>query len=103
MNSTSCYGRLASSALTAGIYLARAGEMPDRAGPASTQRVLATREALGESAQTWPTLTADASLLLDAAKPRRPRQVVVTTAGPYTCYGCRRCHARCRLTRLTPT
>ena len=45
------------------------------------------RETLGETAQSWPLITADASQpsTLDAMAART--QVVVTTVGPYTRYG----------------
>src|SRR6201995_3719562 len=53
----------------------------------STERLLAIRETLGESAQSWPVLVADASSpsTLDAMAARA--RVVITTVGPYTRYG----------------
>src|ERR1700712_5273194 len=53
----------------------------------STDRILAVREALGESAQDWPIIAADADSpsTLNALAART--QVVVTTVGPYTKYG----------------
>ncbi|OSC41641.1 saccharopine dehydrogenase family protein [Mycobacterium decipiens] len=69
-------------------YLARAGgDARVALAGRSTERVLAVRDALGESAQTWPILTADASLpsTLNAMAART--QVVLTTVGPYTRYG----------------
>jgi short subunit dehydrogenase-like uncharacterized protein len=53
----------------------------------STERLLAIRETLGESAQSWPVLVADASSpsTLDAMAAQT--RVVVTTVGPYTRYG----------------
>jgi short subunit dehydrogenase-like uncharacterized protein len=69
-------------------YLARAGGTARIAlAGRSTDRLLAVRETLGESAQSWPVLEADASSpsTLDALAART--QVVVTTVGPYTRYG----------------
>ena len=59
--------------------IALAGRSPDR--------LLAVRETLGESAQSWPVLQADASSpsTLDALAAQT--QVVVTTVGPYSRYG----------------
>jgi short subunit dehydrogenase-like uncharacterized protein len=69
-------------------YLARAGgDARIALAGRSTERVLAVRETLGESAQTWPILTVDAespsTLNAMAARTR----VVVTTVGPYIRYG----------------
>ncbi len=69
-------------------YLARAGGTARIAlAGRSTDRLLAIRETLGESAQSWQVLTADASSpkTLDAMAAQT--QVVVTTVGPYTKYG----------------
>jgi short subunit dehydrogenase-like uncharacterized protein len=69
-------------------YLARAGGNARIAlAGRSTDRLLAIRETLGESAQSWQVLTADASSpkTLDAMAAQT--QVVVTTVGPYTKYG----------------
>ena len=69
-------------------YLARAGGTARIAlAGRSTDRLRAIRETLGESAQSWPVLTADASSpkTLDAMAART--QVVVTTVGPYSRYG----------------
>ena len=59
--------------------IALAGRSPDR--------LLAVRETLGETAQSWPLITADASQpsTLNAMAART--QVVVTTVGPYAKYG----------------
>ena len=53
----------------------------------STDKLLAVRESLGEKAQSWPLIAADASQpsTLNAMAART--QVVVTTVGPYTRYG----------------
>ena len=69
-------------------YLARTGGQARIAlAGRSTDRLLAIRETLGESAQSWQVLTADASSpkTLDAMAAQT--QVVVTTVGPYTKYG----------------
>lgn len=69
-------------------YLARAGGNARIAlAGRSTDRLLAIRETLGESAQSWPVLQADASSpsTLDAMAAQT--QVVVTTVGPYSRYG----------------
>src|ERR1700752_1491539 len=69
-------------------YLARAGA--DRrialAGR-STDRLLAVRETLAESAQSWPVLRADATSPSTLDEMAARTQVVVTTVGPYTRYG----------------
>ena len=69
-------------------YLARAagGARIALAGR-STERLLAIRETLGESAQSWPVLVADAASpsTLDAMAAQT--RVVVTTVGPYSRYG----------------
>jgi short subunit dehydrogenase-like uncharacterized protein len=69
-------------------YLARAGGNARIAlAGRSPDRLLAVRETLGESAQSWPVLQADASepSTLDAMAAQT--QVVVTTVGPYSRYG----------------
>jgi short subunit dehydrogenase-like uncharacterized protein len=69
-------------------YLAQAGAKVRIAlAGRSTDRLLAIRETLGESAQSWPVLTADASSpkTLDAMAAQT--QVVITTVGPYLRYG----------------
>jgi short subunit dehydrogenase-like uncharacterized protein len=69
-------------------YLARAGgDIRIALAGRSPDKLLAVRETLGESAQSWPILTADAaspSSLNDMAARTR---VVITTVGPYTRYG----------------
>ncbi len=69
-------------------YLARAA--PDTrialAGR-STERLRAVRDTLGESAQSWPVLVADASSPSTLDEMAARAQVVVTTVGPYTRYG----------------
>jgi short subunit dehydrogenase-like uncharacterized protein len=73
--------------LTAG-YLARAGAGARIAlAGRSADRVLAVRETLGESAQSWPVLTADAASPATLNELADRTQVVVTTVGPYSRYG----------------
>jgi short subunit dehydrogenase-like uncharacterized protein len=69
-------------------YLARAGGNARIAlAGRSPERLLAIRETLGESAQAWPVLAADASSpsTLDAMAAQT--RVVITTVGPYSRYG----------------
>jgi short subunit dehydrogenase-like uncharacterized protein len=69
-------------------YLARAaGDARIALAGRSTERVLAIRENLGEAAQSWPVVTAEAASpsTLDAMAART--RVVVTTVGPYLRYG----------------
>ncbi|MCB0941840.1 MAG: saccharopine dehydrogenase NADP-binding domain-containing protein [Mycobacterium sp.] len=69
-------------------YLAKAGGGTRIAlAGRSPEKLLTVRETLGESAQSWPILTADAaspSSLNDMAARTR---VVITTVGPYSRYG----------------
>ncbi len=69
-------------------YLARSG--PDTrvalAGR-STERLRAIRDTLGESAQSWPLLAADATSPSTLNEMAARTRVVVTTVGPYTRYG----------------
>ncbi len=69
-------------------YLARSGSDARVAlAGRSKERLLAVRETLAESAQSWPLLEADASSpsTLDAMAAQT--QVVITTVGPYLKYG----------------
>jgi short subunit dehydrogenase-like uncharacterized protein len=69
-------------------YLARAGSDARIAlAGRSEDRLLAVRESLGDSAQSWPLMTADATRpsTLEAMAARA--RVVVTTVGPYNRYG----------------
>ena len=59
--------------------IALAGRSPDK--------LLAVRESLGESAQSWPILTADASSPSSLNDMAARTRVVVTTVGPYSRYG----------------
>ncbi|OBG75606.1 enoyl-ACP reductase [Mycobacterium sp. E1214] len=53
----------------------------------STDRLRAVRDTLGESAQSWPLLQADAASPSTLDEMAARTQVVVTTVGPYTRYG----------------
>jgi short subunit dehydrogenase-like uncharacterized protein len=69
-------------------YLAKAGGAARIAlAGRSPDKLLAVRETLGEAAQAWPLITADASQpsTLNAMAARA--QVVLTTVGPYLRYG----------------
>jgi short subunit dehydrogenase-like uncharacterized protein len=69
-------------------YLAKAGgDARIALAGRSQDKLLAVRESLGDGAQAWPVLTADASQpsTLNAMAART--QVVVTTVGPYIRYG----------------
>jgi len=69
-------------------YLAKAGgEARIALAGRSQDKLLAVRETLGDKAQSWPLITADASQpsTLNAMAARA--QVVVTTVGPYAQYG----------------
>lgn len=69
-------------------YLARAGAGARVAlAGRSIERLLAIRETLGESAQSWPLVHADARSLSTLDEMAARTQVVVTTVGPYTRYG----------------
>ena len=69
-------------------YLARAGgDARIALAGRSTDRLLALRETLAESAQSWPILAADATAPSTLDEMAARTQVVVTTVGPYTRYG----------------
>jgi short subunit dehydrogenase-like uncharacterized protein len=69
-------------------YLARAGgDARIALAGRSTERLKAIRETLGESAQSWPLLVADASSPSTLNAMAAQTQVVITTVGPYTRYG----------------
>lgn len=53
----------------------------------SVQKLLQVRESLGEAAQSWPLLAADASSPSTLNDMAARTQVVVTTVGPYLKYG----------------
>jgi short subunit dehydrogenase-like uncharacterized protein len=69
-------------------YLARSGGGARIAlAGRSAERVLAARKTLGESAQSWPVLVADASSPSTLDEMAARTQVVITTVGPYGRYG----------------
>jgi trans enoyl reductase len=69
-------------------YLARTGgDARIALAGRSAERLLAVRETLGEPAQTWPVLVADASSPSTLNAMAAQTQVVVTTVGPYTHHG----------------
>ncbi len=69
-------------------YLARAGGQARIAlAGRSIERLRAVRDTLGESAQSWQLLVADASSPSTLDEMAARTQVVVTTVGPYTRYG----------------
>ena len=69
-------------------YLARAGkDVRVALAGRSTERLLAVRDSLGESAQSWPVLAVDASSPSTLDDMAARTQVVVTTVGPYARYG----------------
>ncbi|OJZ66307.1 enoyl-ACP reductase [Mycobacterium paraffinicum] len=53
----------------------------------STERLRAVRDTLGETAQSWPLIPADASSPSTLNEMAARTQVVITTVGPYTRYG----------------
>lgn len=67
-----------------------AGSAPDKrialAGR-SPDRLRAVRDTLGETARSWPVLSADASAPSTLNEMAARTQVVITTVGPYTRYG----------------
>ncbi|CAA0134869.1 Putative trans-acting enoyl reductase [Mycolicibacterium vanbaalenii] len=73
--------------LTAEYLAAAGGSARIALAGRSADRLLATRDALGEAAQSWPLITADASqpATLNAMAART--RVVITTVGPYLRYG----------------
>jgi short subunit dehydrogenase-like uncharacterized protein len=69
-------------------YLARAGGGARIALAGRSQdKLLAVRETLGETAQSWPLITADASRRSTLNAMAARTRVVVTTVGPYLRYG----------------
>jgi short subunit dehydrogenase-like uncharacterized protein len=69
-------------------YLAKAGGKARIAlAGRSTDRLRAIRDTLGESAQSWQLLTADAASPKTLDAMAEQTQVVVTTVGPYSRYG----------------
>jgi short subunit dehydrogenase-like uncharacterized protein len=73
--------------LTAEYLAATAADARIALAGRSGDKLLAVRESLGEVAQNWPLLTADASQPSTLNAMAAQTQVVVTTVGPYTKYG----------------
>ncbi|MDZ4269719.1 MAG: saccharopine dehydrogenase NADP-binding domain-containing protein [Mycobacterium sp.] len=73
--------------LTAAYLAAAGGGARIALAGRSTDRLLAVRDSLGEAAQSWPLIAADASQpsTLNALAART--RVVITTVGPYLRYG----------------
>ncbi len=69
-------------------YLANAGgDARIALAGRSQDKLLAVRDTLGDKAQHWPLITADASQLSTLNAMAARAQVVVTTVGPYAKYG----------------
>ena len=69
-------------------YLARAGgDARIALAGRSTERLLEVRKTLGDSAQSWPILAADAASPSSLNEMAARTRVVVTTVGPYSRYG----------------
>ena len=69
-------------------YLARSGgDARIALAGRSPDKLLAVRDSLGEKAQSWPLITADASQPSTLNAMAAQAQVVVTTVGPYAKYG----------------
>jgi short subunit dehydrogenase-like uncharacterized protein len=73
--------------LTAQYLAAAGGDARIALAGRSHDRLLAVRESLGESAQSWPLITADASQPSTLNAMAAQTQVVVTTVGPYAKHG----------------
>jgi short subunit dehydrogenase-like uncharacterized protein len=82
------YGATGFAGMLTAEYLARAAANARIAlAGRSTDRLLAVREGLGESARSWPVLSADATSPSTLDEMAARTQVVVTTVGPYSRYG----------------
>jgi short subunit dehydrogenase-like uncharacterized protein len=69
-------------------YLANAGgDARIALAGRSTERLGAVRDALGESARSWPLVAADAASPSTLGEMAARTRVVITTVGPYTRYG----------------
>lgn len=69
-------------------YLAKsAGDARIALAGRSTERLSAVRDGLGESAQSWPLVAADAASPSTLSEMAARTRVVITTVGPYTRYG----------------
>ncbi|CAM2818844.1 enoyl-ACP reductase [Mycobacterium intermedium] len=69
-------------------YLARAGgDARIALAGRSTERLQQVRRSLGQSAQAWPIVSADAAKQSSLDEMAARTRVVITTVGPYTRYG----------------
>lgn len=73
--------------LTAQYLAAAGGDARIALAGRSRDRLLKARESLGETAQSWPLITADASQPSTLNAMAAQTQVVVTTVGPYAKHG----------------
>ncbi|MBX7431439.1 saccharopine dehydrogenase NADP-binding domain-containing protein [Mycobacterium sp. Y57] len=73
--------------LTAQYLAAAGGSARIALAGRSAERLLAVRESLGENAQSWPLIVADAAQPSTLAAMAASTRVVVTTVGPYLRYG----------------
>ena len=73
--------------LTAEYLARRGGDARIALAGRSTDKLLAVRESLGEKAQSWPVIAADAGQPSTLNAIAAQAQVVVTTVGPYAKYG----------------
>lgn len=74
-------------ALTAQYLATAAGDAKIALAGRSTEKLLAVRETLPASAQSWALMTADASEPSTLAAMAASTRVVITTVGPYLRYG----------------
>ena len=82
------YGATGFVGKLAADYLAKAGgDARIALAGRSQEKLLAVRETLGETAQSWPLIAADASQPSTLNALAAQAQVVVTTVGPYSEYG----------------
>jgi short subunit dehydrogenase-like uncharacterized protein len=73
--------------LTADYLAAAGGGARIALAGRSTDRLLAVRDSLGEAAQSWPLISADAAQPSTLNAMAASTRVVVTTVGPYLKYG----------------
>ncbi len=73
--------------LTAQYLAAAGGDARIALAGRSTERLLTVRESLGENAQSWPLIAADADQPSTLAAMAASTRVVITTVGPYLRYG----------------
>ncbi|MDN6893854.1 saccharopine dehydrogenase NADP-binding domain-containing protein, partial [Klebsiella pneumoniae] len=73
--------------LTAEYLAAAGGSARIALAGRSTDRLLAVRDSLGEAAQAWPLIAADASQPSTLNAMAASTRVVISTVGPYLRYG----------------